>query len=98
MSTMGEYIASGVADERFLPVIEADASEIVPGLYLGSEANAKDVVWLKVRGISRIVTINSNPLDIFSEDCSESLKVWLKTNVKRLYVQALDSPTQTVSY
>lgn len=94
---MGEYRMTSVADERFLPLIEADASEIVPGLYLGSEANAKDAVWLKVCGISRIVTINSYPLVLPEEDCSESLKGYLKS-IKQLYIQALDSPTQTVSY
>eukprot|EP00633_Aureoumbra_lagunensis_P001137 CAMPEP_0197290502 /NCGR_PEP_ID=MMETSP0890-20130614/7710_1 /TAXON_ID=44058 ORGANISM="Aureoumbra lagunensis, Strain CCMP1510" /NCGR_SAMPLE_ID=MMETSP0890 /ASSEMBLY_ACC=CAM_ASM_000533 /LENGTH=42 /DNA_ID= /DNA_START= /DNA_END= /DNA_ORIENTATION= len=32
-------------DERFLPTLQDDASEIIDGLWLGSEANALDLVW-----------------------------------------------------
>lgn len=83
-------------DERFLPLIEAEAHEILPGLWLGGEANAMDVVWLKVHSISRILSINSyaiSPLET-SCDMSESLKSWFTLNVEHEYIEALDSPTQ----
>lgn len=84
-------------DERFLPLIEAEASEIEPGLFLGSEANACDVVWLKVHKIARLLTIHSYPvLPAASGQLSESLKAWYATNVRQLYLEALDTPTQMV--
>lgn len=92
-----EWRETEVIDERFLPTIENEASEIVEGLFLGSEQNASDVVWLKVQGISRILTINSYRLDpVASPHLSESLKAWYAENVEQIYIQALDTPTQLV--
>mmetsp|Transcript_19114 Transcript_19114/g.24798 ORF Transcript_19114/g.24798 Transcript_19114/m.24798 type:complete len:159 (-) Transcript_19114:965-1441(-) len=84
-------------DERFLPTLQDDASEIIDGLWLGSEANALDLVWLKVQGIRTIITINSRRTDPLSmPEISESLKQWFRTNVNHVYYQALDTPTQMV--
>ncbi|KAJ8603066.1 hypothetical protein CTAYLR_006661 [Chrysophaeum taylorii] len=92
-----EWRETEAEDERFLPTIEAEASEIVEGLFLGSEANAMDVVWLKVTGISKILTINSYPVrPATNPHLSESLKGWFKENVEHSYLEALDSPTQLI--
>ena len=49
----------------FLPTFsEGPADEVQPNLYLGSEANASDLVWLKVEGITHVLSIQGQPIDV----------------------------------
>ena len=49
----------------FLPTFcDGPANEVAPNLYLGSEANASDLVWLKVEGITHVLSIQGYPIDI----------------------------------
>jgi len=92
-----EWIETEAADERFLPLIEGDASRICEHLWLGSEENVRDLVWLKVEKITRIVTIMPYPIDPTSSgSVSEALKSWHAENVETLFLEALDTPSQLV--
>ncbi|KAJ1458260.1 protein-tyrosine phosphatase-like protein [Pelagophyceae sp. CCMP2097] len=81
---------------HFLPTISNDANEIVPGLWLGGEGNVSDVVWLKLNGISRIITINAYALEGDVSHLSAALQQWHAAHVKVTYIHALDTPTQMV--
>jgi|Transcript_24886 hypothetical protein len=96
-SATNEWIETVEEDERFLPTFQGDASLIKEGLWLGSEENVRDLVWLKVEKITRIVTIMPYPVDpTDSGDVSETLKLWYADNVEALFLEALDTPTQLV--
>ena len=84
-------------NEKFLPTIEADATEIIDGLWLGSERNVRDLIFLKVQKISKILTINSFPVNpVDTPMASESLKAYVAENIEQKYIEALDTPTQMV--
>jgi len=92
-----EWVETVDEDERFLPLIQGEASQICDHLWLGSEDNVRDLVWLKVNKITRIVTIM--PRAIYPTDSgqmSEALKFWFAENVETLFLEALDTPTQLV--
>ena len=92
-----EWVETVDDDERFLPLIQEEASQICPYLWLGSEENARDLVWLKVNRITRVVTIM--PRAIYPIECgqmSEALKAWFAENVETLFLKALDTPTELV--
>ena len=94
-----EWIETEAADERFLPLIEGDPSQISEHLWLGSEENVRDLVWLKVEKITRIVTIMPYPVDpTEGSTVSDSLKLWHADNVKTLFLEALDTPSQLVRH
>lgn len=89
-----DFIETECEDERFLPLIQAEASQIDDSLWLGSEDNVRDLVFLKVANITRIVTIM--PYAVDPTDCghlSEALKSWYADNVVALFLEALDTPT-----
>ena len=62
-----DFIETECEDERFLPLIQAEASQIDDSLWLGSEDNVRDLVFLKVANITRIVTIM--PYAVDPTDC-----------------------------
>ena len=62
-SSTNEWIETQAEDERFLPTFQDDASLITEGLWLGSEANVRDLAWVKVEKIQRIVTIMPYEVD-----------------------------------
>ena len=62
-SSTNEWIETQAEDERFLPTFQDDASLITEGLWLGSEANVRDLAWVKVEKIARIVTIMPYEVD-----------------------------------
>ena len=87
-SATNEWIETVEEDERFLPTFQGDASLIKEGLWLGSEENVRDLVWLKVEKITRIVTIMPYPVDpTDSGDVSETLKLWYADNVEALFLE-----------
>ena len=92
-----EWVETVDNDERFLPVIQGEASQICQNLWLGSEENVRDLVWLKVTKITRIVSIMPSAVDLTdSGHLSEALKLWFAQNVETLLLVALDTPTQLV--
>ena len=92
-----EWIETEAEDERFLPLIEAEPSQISEHLWLGSEENVRDLVWLKVEKITRIVTIMPYPIDpTEGSTVSDALKLWHSENVETLFLEALDTPSQLV--
>ena len=45
-------------DLIFLPTVsEGPANELVPNLYLGNLENASDLIWLKVEGITHVLSV-----------------------------------------
>ena len=96
-SSTNEWIETQAEDERFLPTFQDDASLITEGLWLGSEANVRDLAWVKVEKIQRIVTIMPYEVDpCDGGNVSESLKEWFRGNVQTLFLDARDTPTQLV--
>ncbi len=96
-SSTNEWIETQAEDERFLPTFQDDASLITEGLWLGSEANVRDLAWVKVEKIQRIVTIMPYEVDpTDGGNVSESLKDWFRQNVTTLFLDARDTPTQLV--
>jgi protein tyrosine phosphatase len=92
-----EWVETVDEDERFLPLIQGHASQICENLWLGSEDNVRDLVWLKLNKITRIVTIMPQAVDpTDSGHMSEALKLWFAENVDSLFLEALDTPTQLV--
>ena len=96
-SSTNEWIETQAEDERFLPTFQDDASLITEGLWLGSESNVRDLAWVKVEKIQRIVTIMPYEVDpTDGGNVSESLKDWFRGNVTTLFLDARDTPTQLV--
>ncbi len=96
-SSTNEWIETQAEDERFLPTFQDDASLITEGLWLGSEANVRDLAWVKVEKIQRIGTIMPYEVDpTDGGNVSESLKDWFRGNVQVLFLDARDTPTQLV--
>ena len=96
-SSTNEWIETQAEDERFLPTFQDDASLITEGLWLGSEANVRDLAWVKVEKIQRIVTIMPYEVDpTDGGNVSENLKDWFRGNVQVLFLDARDTPTQLV--
>ena len=96
-SSTNEWIETQAEDERFLPTFQDDASLITEGLWLGSESNVRDLAWVKVEKIQRIVTIMPYEVDpTDGGNVSESLKDWFRQNVTTLFLDARDTPTQLV--
>merc|ERR1719409_175858 len=96
-SSTNEWIETQAEDERFLPTFQDDASLITEGLWLGSESNVRDLAWVKVEKIQRIVTIMPYEVDpCDGGNVSESLKEWFRGNVRTLFLDARDTPTQLV--
>ena len=96
-SSTNEWIETQAEDERFLPTFQDDASLITEGLWLGSEANVRDLAWVKVEKIQRIVTIMPYEVDpCDGGNVSENLKDWFRANVQVLFLDARDTPTQLV--
>ena len=92
-----EWRETEVEDERFLPLIEAAATEILENLWLGSEANVRDLIFLKVQGITKILTINSFPVNpIDTPHASEALKSYFAEHVTQKYIECLDTPIELV--
>ena len=96
-SSTNEWIETQAEDERFLPTFQDDASLITEGLWLGSESYVRDLAWVKVEKIQRIVTIMPYEVDpTDGGNVSESLKDWFRGNVTTLFLDARDTPTQLV--
>ena len=96
-SSTNEWIETQAEDERFLPTFQDDASLICDGLWLGSEANVRDLAWVKVEKIRRIVTIMPYEVDPCDNgNVSEALRTWFKSSVTTLFLHARDTPTQLV--
>ena len=96
-SSTNEWIETQAEDERFLPTFQDDASLICDGLWLGSEANVRDLTRVKVEKIRRIVTIMPYEVDPCDNgNVSEALRTWFKSSVTTLFLDARDTPTQLV--
>ena len=82
----------------FLPTFsEGSADEVQPNLYLGSEANASDLVWLKVEGITHVLSIQGQPIDVARlPDVSDAMRRWHEHAVRTLFIRLPDSPIASI--
>ena len=82
----------------FLPTFsEGSADEVQPNLYLGSEANASDLVWLKVEGITHVLSIQGQPIDVARlPDVSDAMRRWHEHAIRTLFIRLPDSPTAPI--
>ena len=82
----------------FLPTFsEGPADEVQPNLYLGSEANASDLVWLKVEGITHVLSIQGQPIDVARlPDVSDAMRRWHEHAVRTLFIRLPDSPIASI--
>mgnify|MGYP002049279686 FL=1 len=73
------------------------SNEILPNLYLGSEENASDVIWLKVEGITHVLSIQGQPIDVARlPDVSDAMRRWHEHAVRTLFIRLPDSPTAPI--